>query len=177
MQVKTLLSTLGLSSPVTYSSMHSRRAGFACWAASSSAENSSLSRSCAVVERTSRIDGATSSGFTSIRRFFSGSRQLRSRLWASARRRTHLTVESYMVIYAANSYTYIISFPSPTLSFIQDFKKTSFSVNPFPLQPFFFFFRTDYMIPQTFTVTSSMSVFTFYFFCFTIFSCRFRAVD
>ena len=31
----------------------------------------------------------------------------------------------------------------------------------FPLQPFFFFFGTNYMIPQTFTVTSSISVFTF----------------
>jgi len=33
----------------------------------------------------------------------------------------HLTVESYMVIYAANSYTWFsISFPSLTLSFIPD---------------------------------------------------------
>jgi len=31
--------------------------------------------------------------------------------------------------------------------------KTFFS-KPFPLQPFFFFFGTDYTIPQTFTVTS-----------------------
>ena len=30
-----------------------------------------------------------------------------------------------------------------------------------PLQPFFLFFRTDYMIPQTFTVTLSISIFTF----------------
>jgi len=72
----------------------------------------------------------------------------------------HLTVESYMVIYAANSYTYIISFSSPTLSFIPDLKPF-FSANPFPLQPCFFFFGTDYMIPQTFTVISSISVFTF----------------
>jgi len=34
------------------------------------------------------------------------------------------------------------------------------------------------MIPQTITVTSSISVFYFLgFFCFTIFSCRFRAVE
>jgi len=33
------------------------------------------------------------------------------------------------------------------------------------------------MIPQTFTVTSNISAFTFQFFCFTIFSCRLRAVD
>jgi len=72
----------------------------------------------------------------------------------------HLTVESYMVIYAANSYTYIISFSSPTLSVIPDLKP-SFSANTFPLQAFFFFFRTDYTIPQTFNVTSSISVFAF----------------
>ena len=54
----------------------------------------------------------------------------------------------------------IISFSSPTLSFIPDLKP-SFSAKYFPLQPFFFFFRTDYMIPQTFTVTSNISVFTF----------------
>ena len=47
----------------------------------------------------------------------------------------------------------IISFPSPTLSFIPDLKP-SFSAKISLLQPFFFFFRTDYMIPQTFTVTS-----------------------
>jgi len=35
----------------------------------------------------------------------------------------------------------------------------------------------NYMIPQTFTVTSNISAFTFQFFCFTIFSCRLRAVD
>ena len=34
-----------------------------------------------------------------------------------------------------------------------------------------------YMFPQTFTVTSNISAFTFQFFCFTIFSCRLRAVD
>ena len=55
--------------------------------------------------------------------------------------------------------------------------KTFFFCKSFPLQPFFFFFRTYYMIPHTFTVTSNISAFTFYFFCFTIFSCRFRAVD
>ena len=53
--------------------------------------------------------------------------------------------------------------------------KTFLFCKSFPPQPFFFLFRTDYMIPQTFTVTSSTSV--FYFFCSTLFSCRFRAVD
>ena len=33
------------------------------------------------------------------------------------------------------------------------------------------------MIPQTFTVTSNISAFTFQFFRFTIFSYRLRAVD
>ena len=49
----------------------------------------------------------------------------------------------------------IIIFPSPTLSFIPDLKPSLFCKS-FPPQPFFFFFRTDYMyvIPQTFTVTS-----------------------
>jgi len=41
----------------------------------------------------------------------------------------HLTVESYMAIYAPNSYTIIISFSAPTLSFIPDLKP-SFSANP-----------------------------------------------
>ena len=38
----------------------------------------------------------------------------------------------------------IISFPSPTLSFIPD-SKTSLFCKSFPLQPFFFFSRTDYI--------------------------------
>ena len=54
----------------------------------------------------------------------------------------------------------------------------SFSPNPFHCSLFSFsFFRTDYMIPQTFTVASNISAFTFQFFCFTVFSCRLRAVD
>ena len=39
-----------------------------------------------------------------------------------------LTVESYIFIYASNSYTYYYWFSSPTLSFIPDLKP--FSVNP-----------------------------------------------
>jgi len=38
--------------------------------------------------------------------------------------------------------------------------KTFLFCKSFPLQPFFFFFRTDYMIPQTFTVLN-ISVFSF----------------
>jgi len=39
----------------------------------------------------------------------------------------------------------------------------------FLLQPFFFFFRTDYMIPQTFTVTSEHIRFYFLVFLFYTF--------
>ena len=72
----------------------------------------------------------------------------------------HSTVESYMVIYAANSPTYYCQF-SITHSLFHSRLKTSLFCKSFPLKPFLFFFRTDYMIPQTFTVTSSLSVFTF----------------
>ena len=55
---------------------------------------------------------------------------------------------------------------------------TSLFCKSFPLQPFFFFFRTDYMIPQTFTATSEHIRFYFsVFFLFYTFSRRFRAVD
>ena len=53
----------------------------------------------------------------------------------------------------------IISFSSPTL--FHSRLKTFFFCKSFPQQLFFFFFRTDYMIPQTFTVTSNISAFTF----------------
>jgi len=54
----------------------------------------------------------------------------------------------------------IISFPSPTLSFIPDLKPSFSQILPTAA------FRTDYMIPQTFTVTSSISVLLFsFFFC------------
>ena len=53
----------------------------------------------------------------------------------------------------------IISFPSPALCFVPDLKP-SFSANPSHCS-LFFSFRTDYMIHQVFTVTSSISVFTF----------------
>jgi len=62
----------------------------------------------------------------------------------------------------------IISFPSPTLSFIPDLNP-SFFCKSFPLQHFFFFVVTDYMIPQTFTVASEHIRFYFLFFvCFTL---------
>ena len=49
-----------------------------------------------------------------------------------------------MVIYAANSYTdyYLLSIAH---SLFHSRLKTFLSANPFPLQPFLFFFRTDYM--------------------------------
>ena len=59
----------------------------------------------------------------------------------------------------------IISFPSPTL--FHSRLKTVLFCKSFPLQPFFFFFRTDYMIPQTFTVTSEYI--RFYFLVFFLF--------
>jgi len=73
----------------------------------------------------------------------------------------------------------IISFPSPTLSFIPDLKHPfTLSCKSFPLKPFFFFFRTDYMIPQTCTVTSEhIRFYLLVFSVFTLFSCRFRAVQ
>ena len=46
--------------------------------------------------------------------------------------------------------------------------KTSFFCKSFPLQPFFFFFGTDYMIPQLLPLSLAQAVFTFQFFCFTI---------
>jgi len=52
----------------------------------------------------------------------------------------------------------IISFSLPTLSFIPDLKP--FSANPYDCS-LFFFFRTDYMIPQTFTVRLFLLFFSF----------------
>ena len=58
----------------------------------------------------------------------------------------------------------IISFSSPTL--FHSSLKTFFFCKSFPLQPFFFFFLTDYMIPQTFKVTFSIGCFYFSVFLF-----------
>ena len=64
----------------------------------------------------------------------------------------------------------IISFPSrPTLSFTPDLNP-SFSANPSHCSlSFFSSFRTNYMIPQTFTVTSEHIRFYFLVFLFYIF--------
>jgi len=47
-------------------------------------------------------------------------------------------------------------------------QETFFFYKSFPLQPFFFFFSTDYIIPQTFTVTSSIGC--FYFLVFLLYN-------
>jgi len=47
--------------------------------------------------------------------------------------------------------------------------KTFLFYKSFPLQPFFFFFRTDYVIPQTFSVTSEHIRFYFLVFLFYTF--------
>ena len=62
----------------------------------------------------------------------------------------------------------IISFPSPTHLFIPSLKP-SFFCKSFPPQPFPFFFRTDYMDSQTFTVTSEHIRFYFLVFLFYTF--------
>jgi len=66
----------------------------------------------------------------------------------------------------------IISFSSPTLSFIPDFKNLLF-LQILPTATFLFFFRTDYMIPQTFTITSSTGCFYFLVFLFYNFQLSF----
>jgi len=87
--------------------------------------------------------------------------------WQMKIHEIHLTVESYMVIYARNSYTYYYFYHQffITHSLFHSILKTFFFCKSFPLQPFLFF-RTDYMISQTFTVTSNISVFYFLVFLF-----------
>ena len=57
--------------------------------------------------------------------------------------RQTVRVESYTVIYAANSYTYYYQF-SITHSLFRSRLKTFLFCKSFPLQPFFFFYETDY---------------------------------
>ena len=83
----------------------------------------------------------------------------------------NLTVESYMVIYASNSYTYYQFFI--THSHFHSRLKTFFFSKSFPLQPFVLFFGTDNMISQTFTVTSSVGCFYFLVFLFHNFQLSF----
>ena len=60
----------------------------------------------------------------------------------------HLTVESLRSFMLLTVILIIISFLSPTHSFIPGLK--SLFCKSFPLQPLVFFFRTDYMIPPDF---------------------------
>ena len=93
----------------------------------------------------------------------------RLRLMANAFDSACKTVESYTVIYAANSHTCYYQF-SITHSLFNSRLKTSFLCKSCPLQPFFFFFRIDYMIPQTFTFTSEHIRFYFLVFFVLYFS-------
>jgi len=70
----------------------------------------------------------------------------------------------------------IISF-AITHSLFHSRLKTFLFCKSFPLQPFLFFFRTDYMIPQILLILLSTSVFYLLVFLFYTFSCCFRAVD
>jgi len=65
-----------------------------------------------------------------------------------------------MVIYAANSYTYYYQF-SITHSFFDSRLKTFLFCKLFPLQPFILLQGTDYVIHRTFTLTSSILLFSF----------------
>jgi len=88
-----------------------------------------------------------------------------------------LTVESCTVVMLLTFILIIISIPSPPHSFIPGLKP-SFSVNPSHRSLPFFLQDWLHGFPRLFTVTSEhIPSFTFYFFCLTLFSCRFRAVD
>jgi len=97
----------------------------------------------------------------------------------------HLTVESYrptivMLLTVIGEVVLIniiiISFRSPTHSFIPGLKP-SFSANPsIPPQPFLFFFRTDYM-DSTDCLLLLLSISGFTFSVFTLFIRPIRAVD
>ena len=71
-----------------------------------------------------------------------------------------------------------IGIPSPTQSFIPGLKPSS-SASPSHRSLSFSFFMTDYMdSPDCLLLLLSIDVFCFLvFFCFTLFNCRFRAVD
>ena len=72
---------------------------------------------------------------------------------------------------SANSHTYYYWY-SITHSLFHSRLKTFLFCKSFPPQPFLFFFRTDYIdYPDCLLLLLSISVFTFLFFCFTLFSC------
>jgi len=75
----------------------------------------------------------------------------------------HSTVESYMVVYAANSHTYYYSLFHSRL-------KTFLFCKSFPPQPFLFFSRTDYMdFPRLLLLLLSITVCYFLVFLFYTF--------
>ena len=93
----------------------------------------------------------------------------------------HLTVESYTVFIGQQSYLLLFGIPSATHCFFPGLKPP-FSANPAHCSPFFLLLK--YLLrgfPGLFTVISlflNIYVLYFYFFSvFTLFSCRFRAVD
>jgi len=88
-----------------------------------------------------------------------------------------LTVESYTAFICQQSYLLLFGIPSPTHSFIPGLKPSFLQILPTAALPFSSAGFTTW-IPQTVYCFLSISVFYFYFFSvFTLFSCRFRAVD
>ena len=91
----------------------------------------------------------------------------------------HLTVESYTVFICQQSHLLLSGIPSTTDSFIPGLKP-SFSENHSHRSPSSFFFNIHYMDSRTVYCYfwAYMYLFsTFSFSVFTLFSCRFRAVD
>ena len=93
----------------------------------------------------------------------------------------HSTVECYTVIYAATNHTYYYYYYlfSVTHTFLHSRLKTFLFCKSFPYRSLSFSSSglTTWISP-TFTVTSEHTRFYFLvFFCFTLFNCRFRAVD
>ena len=90
----------------------------------------------------------------------------------------HLTVESYTVIICQQLYLLLSGIRSPTSS-IPGLKR-SFSASPSDRSSSFFFVKIHYMdSPDCLVLFLSISVLYFlvFFSVFTLFSCRFRAVD
>jgi len=70
----------------------------------------------------------------------------------------------FVVLRQVKYYTSWDAFSTPSLFYCR--LKTFLFCKSFPPQPFLFFFRTNYMIPQTFTVTSKHILFYFLLFLF-----------
>jgi len=83
-----------------------------------------------------------------------------------------LLLVASLLILGYNATHRLISFPSPTHSFIPRLKP-SFSANPSHRSLSFSSSELTTWIPQTFTVTSKHIRFYFLVFRFTLFSCRF----